>query len=124
MSEPILVVDNVSKVFGSAGNPVYAARSVSFALRPGRTLALVGESGSGKTTAARLIMREYQPDDGRLLFRGATLGKADRKSLAVYRASVQMVFQDPFASLNPAHPVRSIAVAEIEWMGRILWASQ
>ncbi|MCF1742512.1 ABC transporter ATP-binding protein [Paradevosia shaoguanensis] len=106
MSEPILALDNVSKIFGSAGNPVYAARSVSFALRPGRTLALVGESGSGKTTAARLIMREYQPDDGRLLFRGATLGKADRKSLAAYRASVQMVFQDPFASLNPAHTIR------------------
>ncbi|AKR56907.1 peptide ABC transporter ATPase [Devosia sp. H5989] len=103
---PILALDNVSKVFGRADNPVYAARSVSFALRSGRTLALVGESGSGKTTAARLIMREYQPDDGQLLFRGAALGKADKQSIAAYRASVQMVFQDPFSSLNPAHTIQ------------------
>ncbi|KQX43060.1 dipeptide/oligopeptide/nickel ABC transporter ATP-binding protein [Devosia sp. Root436] len=105
-ASPILALDNVSKVFGHADRPVYAARSVSFALHPGRTLALVGESGSGKTTAARLIMREYQPDAGQLLFRGTPLGKGDAKALKAYRASVQMVFQDPFSSLNPVHTVR------------------
>jgi peptide/nickel transport system ATP-binding protein len=104
--QPILALDNVSKVFGQADNPVYAARSVSFALHPGRTLALVGESGSGKTTAARLIMREYVPDEGRLMFRGAPLGKADTKAIKAYRSSVQMVFQDPFSSLNPTHTIR------------------
>jgi len=102
---PILALDNVSKIFGRADNPLYAARDVSFALHSGRTLALVGESGSGKTTAARLIMREYTPDQGQLLFRGAPLGKADRKALKAYRSSVQMVFQDPFAALNPAHTI-------------------
>lgn len=106
MSNPILALDDVSKVFGRADKPVYAARSVSFALHPGRTLALVGESGSGKTTAARLIMREYSPDQGRLLFHGAPLGKADSKALKAYRSSVQMVFQDPFSSLNPTHTIR------------------
>lgn len=106
MSDPVLALDNVSKVFGKADNPVYAARNVSFALHPGRTLALVGESGSGKTTAARLIMREYTPDEGRLLFRGAPLGKGDARALKAYRSSVQMVFQDPFASLNPTHTIR------------------
>ena len=102
---PILALDNVSKIFGRADNPLYAARDVSFALHSGRTLALVGESGSGKTTAARLIMREYFPDKGQLLFRGAPMGKADSKALKAYRSSVQMVFQDPFASLNPAHTI-------------------
>ena len=106
MSEPILALENVSKVFGRADKPVYAARNVSFALHPGRTLALVGESGSGKTTAARLIMREYAPDEGRLLFRGSPLDKGDAKALKSYRSSVQMVFQDPFASLNPTHTIR------------------
>ena len=106
MSEPILALENVSKVFGRADKPVYAARNVSFALHPGRTLALVGESGSGKTTAARLIMREYAPDEGRLLFRGSPLDKGDAKALKAYRSSVQMVFQDPFASLNPTHTIR------------------
>ena len=102
---PILALDNVSKIFGRADNPLYAARDVSFALHAGRTLALVGESGSGKTTAARLIMREYQPDGGRLLFHGTPLGGADARALKAYRSSVQMVFQDPFSSLNPAHTV-------------------
>ncbi|WMT89532.1 ATP-binding cassette domain-containing protein [Pelagibacterium sp. H642] len=99
--DPILALDTVSKSFG----PVHAARSVSLELRPGRTLALVGESGSGKTTVARLIMREYQPDDGRLLYRGQPLGTGDAKALKSYRSAVQMVFQDPFAALNPAHTI-------------------
>jgi len=102
-SAPIVALDNVSKIFGPAGARVHAARSVSFALDPGRTLALVGESGSGKTTAARLIMREYRPDEGRLLFRGAPVAEG---SIRAYRRAVQMVFQDPFSSLNPAHTIR------------------
>jgi peptide/nickel transport system ATP-binding protein len=105
-ASPILALDQVSKVFGQGERAVYAARSVSFGLHAGRTLALVGESGSGKTTAARLIMREYQPDEGRILFRGEPLGKADRRALRAYRSAVQMVFQDPFSSLNPAHTIR------------------
>ena len=101
---PILALDAVSKVFGHGSSAVHAARAVSFALHPGRTLALVGESGSGKTTAARLIMREYRPDGGRLLFRGQPVeGSGD---LRAYRSAVQMVFQDPFSSLNPVHTVR------------------
>lgn len=105
-AEAILALDNVSKVFGRGDRSVHAARSVSFALRPGRTLALVGESGSGKTTAARLIMREYKPDTGQLLFRGLPIGSSSVSSLKAYRAAVQMVFQDPFSSLNPAHTAR------------------
>lgn len=103
MTGPVVALDNVSKVFGRKDQPVYAARSVSLALHPGRSLALVGESGSGKTTVARLIMREYQPDEGQLLFRDTPVGKSGLKE---YRAAVQMVFQDPFSALNPAHTVR------------------
>ncbi len=108
MSEPapILALDNVSKAFGRGDARVRAARAVSFALHPGRTLALVGESGSGKTTAARLIMREYRPDEGRLLFRGVPVEGGQLRSLKAYRRAVQMVFQDPFSSLNPVHTVR------------------
>ncbi len=102
---PILALDNVSKTFHRGGSTVHAARAVSFALHPGRTLALVGESGSGKTTAARLIMREYRPDDGRLLFRGEPVEASSLGSLKAYRSAVQMVFQDPFSSLNPVHTV-------------------
>lgn len=101
---PILALETVSKTFRRGGSTVHAARSVTLALHPGRTVALVGESGSGKTTAARLIMREYRPDSGRLLFRGAPVeGTTD---LRAYRSAVQMVFQDPFSSLNPVHTIR------------------
>ena len=106
MSTPILQLDNVSKIFGHGRGLVHAARDVSLNLTPGKTLALVGESGSGKTTVARLIMREYVPDGGRLLYRGAPLGDNDAKAIRAYRAAVQMVFQDPFASLNPTHTIR------------------
>ena len=121
---PILALDNVSKVFGRGDHAVYAARSVSLALRPGRTLALVGESGSGKTTAARLIMREYQPDAGQLLFRGQPIGSSMVSSLKSYRAAVQMVFQDPFASLNPAHTVRYHLERPLKLHQRRLTAAQ
>lgn len=103
---PILALDNVSKVFHRGGSTVHAARAVSFALHPGRTLALVGESGSGKTTAARLIMREYRPDQGRLLFRGVAVEGSAVRDMRAYRSAVQMVFQDPFSSLNPVHTIR------------------
>lgn len=103
---PILALNSVSKIFGRADKPVYAAREISFALHSGRTLALVGESGSGKTTAARLIMREYTPNAGQILFKGAPLGKSDAKAIKAYRSAVQMVFQDPFSALNPAHTIR------------------
>jgi peptide/nickel transport system ATP-binding protein len=103
---PVLALDNVSKTFGRADARVYAARSVSLSLHPGRTVALVGESGSGKTTAARLIMREYRPDEGRLLFRGSPVEANSAANLRTYRRAVQMVFQDPFSSLNPVHTVR------------------
>lgn len=102
---PIIEMRNVSKTFGSAGRPVHAARAVSLTLTGGRTLALVGESGSGKTTCARLIMREYAPDSGELLFRGERLDARSRREMSAYRQAVQMIFQDPFASLNPAHTV-------------------
>lgn len=104
-TEPVLALDNVSRSFGSGAGAVHAARAISFGLYPGRTLALVGESGSGKTTCARLIMREYEPNEGRLLFRGAPLGESRVNALPAYRRAVQMIFQDPFASLNPAHTI-------------------
>jgi peptide/nickel transport system ATP-binding protein len=103
-AKPILSLDNVSKSFGRGDHAVHAARGLNLALHPGRTLALVGESGSGKTTAARLIMREYRPDAGRLMFRGVPVEETG--SLRAYRSAVQMVFQDPFSSLNPVHTIR------------------
>ena len=76
------------------------------ALYPGRALALVGESGSGKTTVARLLARLYEPTAGTILFQGKPLNTGKVTSLRSYRHHVQLVFQDPFSSLNPVHDVR------------------
>ncbi len=93
------------KLFGQA-KAVHAVENTSLALYPGRALALVGESGSGKTTMARMLARLYEPTSGMILFRGKPV-KVDRgTSLRSYRHHVQLVFQDPFSSLNPVHDVR------------------
>ncbi|MBX4927077.1 ABC transporter ATP-binding protein [Rhizobium binae] len=105
MTDTILALNAVTKTFGHGASAVHAARSISFSLRAGRALALVGESGSGKTTCARMAMREYRPTSGRILYKGRPVETANSAEIARYRRSVQMIFQDPFASLNPAHTI-------------------
>ncbi len=85
---------------------VHAVEDTSLALFPGRATALVGESGSGKTTVARMLARLYDPTSGRIRFRGEAVKLAGGRALHTYRRHVQMVFQDPFSSLNPVHNVR------------------
>ncbi len=82
---------------------VHAVDGVSFSLYPGRTVALVGESGCGKSTVARLIARLYRPTSGQVLLDGQDVRRRSRRA---WTGAVQMVFQDPFASLNPLHKVR------------------
>ena len=81
-----------------------AVDDVSFTLEPGRTVALVGQSGSGKSTIAKLLMQLERPTSGRILLDGRAVERRGA-GLARYRRTVQMVFQDPFASLNPFHTV-------------------
>jgi peptide/nickel transport system ATP-binding protein len=87
---------------------VHAARDVSLDLRRGETLGVVGESGSGKTTVARCIVRLLQPDAGAIDLGGLDLAPLSRRALRPHRKRVQMVFQDPFASLNPRRTVGDI----------------
>lgn len=92
-------------LFGK-GLAVHAVEDTSLALYPGRALALVGESGSGKTTMARMLARLYDPTAGELLFRSKPVKVRGKRDLRAYRRHVQIVFQDPFSSLNPIHNVR------------------
>jgi peptide/nickel transport system ATP-binding protein len=85
---------------------VKAVEDVTLALRPGRSTALVGESGSGKTTVARLLARIYGQTSGEILFHGQPVHAKGNLKLRKYRRYVQLVFQDPFSSLNPVHTVR------------------
>jgi peptide/nickel transport system ATP-binding protein len=86
---------------------VHAVDDVTFALRPGTITALVGESGSGKSTVARLLARLHQPTAGLVLFEGEDVaGAKRRRDVLHYRSEVQMIFQDPFGSLNPVKSIR------------------
>lgn len=82
-----------------------ALSGVSLRLEAGRALALVGESGSGKSTCARLLSRVYSPSAGQVLFRDGDVAPLRGKALDAYRAQVQMIFQDPFGSLNPTQSI-------------------
>lgn len=95
-------------VFSRVVANVKAVEDVSFAIKPGEVVGLVGESGSGKTTAGRSILRLIEPTDGEVLFNGVDITKLSKNQMREYRKKMQIIFQDPFASLNPRMTVGDI----------------
>jgi oligopeptide transport system ATP-binding protein len=116
MSEPLLDVQNLVKVYGDPGSrgSVRAVDDVSFTVLPGETFGLVGESGCGKSTVARCILRLIPPTSGKVHFEGQDLLAAAPGALRSLRRHLQMVFQDPYSSLNPRMNVRSILLEPLE----------
>lgn len=113
MSDVILQVKNLVKRFESGGGLlsgtkqiVRAVNDVSFDVGRGQSIGLVGESGCGKSTVARALLRLVEPDEGEILFNGQDLRQANAAELRRLRQRIQIVFQDPFASLNPRRTVR------------------
>jgi ABC-type glutathione transport system ATPase component len=110
----VLTVRNVRKTYRSTSGlfarrrEVAAVNGVSLDLRRGETVGLVGESGSGKSTFARCVVRLIDSEEGEILFDGVDIGGLSRRALRPYRKHIQMVFQDPYASLNPRRQVGRI----------------
>ena len=114
--EILLEVNNLKKYFPiRSGNifqknhmEVKAVDNVSFKLRKGETLGLVGESGCGKTTCGRTVLKIYDPTEGQILYKGQDIAGLSKKEMIPYRKNMQMIFQDPYASLDPRMMVGDI----------------
>ncbi|MGJ7911604.1 ABC transporter ATP-binding protein [Neobacillus sp. LXY-1] len=115
MSELLLEVNGLKKYFpitggllGKKQGEVKAVDDVSFHVKKGETLGIVGESGCGKSTTGRLLMRLIEASDGKIMFEDKEITKMSKTELRKIRRDIQMVFQDPYASLNPRHSVEKI----------------
>ncbi len=110
----VLQVENLQKEyrttgsFLSKGRVVKAVNDVSFVIHKGQTLGVVGESGSGKSSLGRVLLKLLEPDAGRILFDGRDVANMPEESFRLLRPYIQMIFQDPFASLNPRHTIGRI----------------
>src|SRR3954471_20122121 len=110
MMAPIIQVENLVKHFVVAGSakPLQAVSDVSFAIERGQTMGIVGESGSGKTTIGRCVLRLIEPTDGRILVDGKDLSTLSKDGLRQIRPQIQLVFQEPFDSLDPQRSIGEI----------------
>ena len=121
--EPMISVRNLKMYFPVGGalfekkKTLKAVDDVSFDLYPGETFGLVGESGCGKTTVGRTIVRLYQPTAGQILLNGTDIAPLSEKEVLPYRSRMQMIFQDPYASLNPRMTVASIVGEPLRYQG-------
>src|SRR6266567_3745774 len=101
VSAPMLAVRGLKKYFGHGNRPVRAVDDVSFEIAKGEVLGLVGESGSGKSTIGRSVLKLIEPSAGELWFEGSDLAPLSSRAMRPYRRRLQIIFQDPYASLNP-----------------------
>jgi oligopeptide/dipeptide ABC transporter ATP-binding protein len=125
MTQPLLKLEGLKKhfpttsggAFSKVKGTVKAVDGIDLEINAGQTIGLVGESGCGKTTAGRTILKLYEPTDGKIIFNGEDITNLSPKKMKPYRSQMQMIFQDPFASLNPRHTVGSLIAAPFQIQG-------
>ena len=110
---PLIELDHIGRSFKVGNKAIKAVNNVSFSIKPGEILCLVGESGCGKTTTGKMIAGLLAPTAGRMMYRGIDLTKVKSEDYRKYRLAVQIVHQDPYASLNPAHTILEIISAPL-----------
>ena len=109
MSSPLVQAQNLKKYFKIKGRgELHAVDDVSFTINEGETFGLVGESGCGKSTIGNLVMRLLDPTEGKLLYRGKNIYECSREEKTELCKKMQIIFQDPYSSLNPRKTIRSI----------------
>jgi oligopeptide/dipeptide ABC transporter ATP-binding protein len=122
MTEPLLKIEGLKKhfptttggAFSKVKGTVKAVDGIDLEIYPGQTIGLVGESGCGKTTAGRTILKLYEPTEGKIIFEGQDITHLKPKEMKPLRSQMQMIFQDPFASLNPRHTVGTLIGAAFD----------
>lgn len=109
MTDEVLIqAKNLTKVHNTPGGVVRAVDGIDLSIKKGETLGLVGESGCGKSTLGRTLIRLHEPNSGSIQYRSNDITHLSRRALRPFRGDLQMVFQDPFASLNPRRSIRQI----------------
>ena len=113
----LLEVRNLKKYFDTNRGPLQAVDNISFSIEKGRTLGVVGESGCGKSTLGRTILRLQEPTSGEIWFNGEDIVKYDKKQVKALRSKMQIIFQDPYSSLNPRMTVSQAIEAPLVLQG-------
>ena len=113
MADNILEVKHLKKYFKTSRGMLHAVDDINFTLERGKTLGLVGESGCGKSTTGRVILRLVEPTDGKIIFEGKDISKLSKSEMRHMRKDMQIIFQDPFSSLDPKKTVSQIIAEPI-----------
>ncbi|MBR1455962.1 MAG: ABC transporter ATP-binding protein, partial [Oscillospiraceae bacterium] len=118
MGEPLLEVRHLKKYFPTKKGLLYAVDDVSFSIEEGKTLGLVGESGCGKSTTGRVILRLHEATGGEVLYRGKNILELSPREMREMRKKMQIVFQDPYSSLNPRLSVKGLIEESLRQQNR------